>query len=243
MIEEIKKIEIDQNMIEDQLKSLELKESFKNHPKQKEYKNDLKEELENLLKQKEKFIQKKDFHYSLYEWSKTIVNVCDWLENCLDEYCSKNLELPPTILKKMKPAPQLTNEQYKVYSKGLDEITYNLQESQDFFQASVDGRLKKYHQIEKDIIQVQLDILKKYPEDSPRRMYIENELLQDLEYVNQNMIETPEVMKRREKMLKNHQDFFKVLQYYKEKLKSLGFYDGSLERKYDPKFDHYKDDN
>lgn len=157
----------------------------------------------------------------------------------------------------MKPAPQLTNEQYKVYSKGLDEITYNLQESQDFFQASVDGRLKKYHQIEKDIIQVflknriiyiyyyqvQLDILKKYPEDSPRRIYIENELLQDLEYVNQNMIETPEVMKRREKMLKNHQDFFKVLQYYKEKLKSLGFYDGSLERKYDPKFDHYKDDN
>lgn len=45
----------------------------------------------------------------------------------------------------------LSEQEIKEYSVGLDEITYNLHESQDFFQASLDGRLKKYHNVEKSV--------------------------------------------------------------------------------------------
>jgi hypothetical protein len=47
-------------------------------------------------------------------------------------------------------------DEYRAYAKALDEITYNLQESQDFFDASLDGRLKNYHQLEKCMIEAQL---------------------------------------------------------------------------------------
>jgi hypothetical protein len=53
---------------------------------------------------------------------------------------------------------KITVDEYRAYSKALDEITYNLQESQDFFDASLDGRLKNYHQLEKCMIEAQLQV-------------------------------------------------------------------------------------
>jgi hypothetical protein len=46
----------------------------------------------------------------------------------------------------------------QIDSIGLEEVTYNLQESQDFFDASLDGRLHKYHEIEKNLIEAQLQV-------------------------------------------------------------------------------------
>jgi len=239
--EELAKLESDFAMVQAQIDALDLKPSFSAHPKRRDYRRDLLEEQAGLIKQRETFKEKQKEFEDLYEWSKGIVKVCQWLEVNVDHYCLKKLpDLPEKLKQSFKPLEELTQEQARSYAKGLDEIVYNLKESQDFFQASVDGRLKKYHNIEKDIIEAQLAAIRKFPEASPRRMYIEGELLRDLEYVENNMLETPEVMKRRQKMLKNHNEYFKVLMYNKEKLLALG---GEFtDRKYDTKYDHYQED-
>mmetsp|Transcript_7364 Transcript_7364/g.10204 ORF Transcript_7364/g.10204 Transcript_7364/m.10204 type:complete len:326 (+) Transcript_7364:96-1073(+) len=239
MCEEIAKLEVDEKMAQDQLRALDLKPTFKNHPKQKEYKTNLEDELKGLKVKKEELQTKQKEYLDLYEWSKTIVKVCEWLEASMDDYCSNHLDLPAKLKANIKKPEELSPEQAQIFFKGLDEITYNLQESQDFFAASVDGRLNKYHNIEKEIIQAQLEVLKNYAEDNPRRIYVEAELNADREYVEGNMVENPDAMKRRQKMLKNHTEFCKVLKYHKDKLKLLGV-DDIGERHYDPKFDHYK---
>jgi hypothetical protein len=62
--------------------------------------------------------------------------------------------------------------QIEQHAKGLDEITFNLQESQDFFEASLDGRLKRFHQIEKCMLEAQLQAIRKFPADNDRRKYV-----------------------------------------------------------------------
>jgi len=240
MEEEISKLVYDRKMCEDQLSALEEKPYWKIHPKTKEYKKNLQDELEALDKQQEGFLKKRTDFFDLSEWSKSIVEVCEWLELNMDDYCKNHMtDLPANMFKDLKPVPELTEEQKKVYRKGLAEITYNLDESQDFFQASIDGRLTKYHSMEKQMIEAQLKVIQKYPEDNARRQHVEAELEKDLEYVKSHMEETPEGRKRREKMLKNHQEFFKVLVYHKDKLGALG--EDVEVRKYDPKFDHFND--
>jgi len=239
MTETIQKLDEDKSMCEEQLAALDSKPVYKMHPKAKEYRTALTTELENLNKQRSEFVEKQTEFYDLFQWSKTIVEICEWLELVLDDYASKNLDLPEYMKNKVKPVPELPKEKAETWFKGLDEITYNLQESQDFFQASVDGRLNKYHAIEKDLIEAQLQVMQKYPESSARRNYIENELNSDLEYVKSNMIENPEGNRRRQKMLKNHAEFCKVLKYYKEKLRQLGYIGQYVERVYDTKYDHY----
>jgi len=238
---EIEKLEYDEKMARAQIEALDLKPGFKSHPKRKDYLRDLNAELDGLHKQKQGFLEKQKEFFDLYVWSKGIVVVCEWLELNLDHYCVSILpDLPESIKNSLKPIKDLTPEEAKDFGKGLDEIVYNLKESQDFFQASIDGRLTKYHNIEKEIIEAQLDAIRKFPEDNARRQYIEGELTRDLEYVVSNMEISPESSKRRHKMLKNHNEFFQVLMYNKEKLQALGV--TIDERKYDPKFDHYQDD-
>jgi hypothetical protein len=144
---------------------------------------------------------------------------------------------------------------------GLEEITYNLQESQvhlslslclssflplplssvlsalrnlqDFFEASLDGRLRRFHQIEKCMIKGMLQAIRKYPEDNPRRkvghlsvylslsrvhvctrrrrsdltirvQHVEEELKKDLEYVEENMKEDPKRIQHKERMRAMH---------------------------------------
>jgi len=239
MTEEIAKLEVDENMVKDQIASLE-SATFKGHPKRKDYMNMLKGEMENMLKQKETFLAKQKECRHLWEWSGTIVQVCEWLELALDDYCSKTLlDLPEQIKRNFKPVPVLPAEDVSKYSKGLDEITYNLSESQDFFQASLDGRLKKYHGIEQQIIEAQLAAIRKYPEDNARRMFVEAELVKDLEYVEANMVENAESIRRKQKMLQNHAEFFQVLKFHRDRLHLLPEPDAKI---YDSKFDHYKAD-
>lgn len=164
--------------------------------------------------------------------------ICEWLELNLEDYCINHLKL--NLNKEVKPVPPLSEEKAKQYSRGLAEITYNLAESQDFFQASIDGRLLKYHNIEKEIIEAQLEVMNNYSENNPRRVYIESELLKDLEYVQGNMQVDAEALKRRQKMLINHQEYFKVLKFHKDKLNVFGI-DTSKEIIYDPRYDHYQE--
>lgn len=234
--EELAKLETDRNMAQVQLDALE-QAAFKGHPKQEEYKAALKEELESTIKMKTNYENKLKQNYELYEWSKGIVKICEWLEMSIDDYCSKKMELPERIMKHIKTPPELLPEQIEDFCKGLDEITYNLAESQDFFQASVDGRLLKYHNVEKKIIEEQLAVIRTFPDNSARRLYIETELLKDLEYVEGNMIDTPESLDRKQKMLKNHQEFFSVLKFTREKLHLLPEPKFKI---YDSKYDHYK---
>ncbi len=70
-------------------------------------------------------------------------------------------------------------------------------------------------------------------------MHIENELLQDLAYVENLLIDTPEGTKRKQKMLKNHREFFQVLRFHKEKLRVLGIEGYEDQIKFDPKYNHY----
>ena len=48
----------------------------------------------------------------------------------------------------------------------------------------MDGRLKKYHEVERAIIEKQLEILSTCDESSGRRAHWEQELMGDLEFVN-----------------------------------------------------------
>jgi hypothetical protein len=51
-----------------------------------------------------------------------------------------------------------------------------------------------------------------------RRNYILGELQQDLEYIVDHMEENPRKRKHKEKMLRNHRDFFLLLKWNKEQL-------------------------
>jgi len=213
----VNKITENEDMINAQLNSLK---TFPIHPKRREYETELTEELEKLVHEKKKYSKKGTEFRQLYEWSNGIVKVTKWLEDGLDDYCVNHLKMDLGF--EVTPRPQLSKEDYSSYKQGLDEITYNLQESQDFFSASLDGRLRQYHTIEKNLIIAQIETLSKFPEANPRRAQILFEMEQDLEYVTKNMVEDPAAMAKRQKMLDMHSDFFKVLRWYREKMKALG---------------------
>lgn len=221
--------------VEAQLKALEAKASFAGHPKVIEYREFLEEELARFSKKKESMEKKEREFFELSEWSKVINEVCRWLEDNLDAYA---VDVIPELKGKIKPkpVPQLTPEQMRQYSRGLDEISYNLKESQDFFQAGIDGRLAVYHDIEREIISLQLETLKRVAPDSVRTAMLTPELQQDLEYVEANDDKSPEALARREKMLRNHRAYLKVLQYHTDKLKVLQDLPPPAERQYDPKW-------
>ncbi|KAM9984202.1 hypothetical protein ACTFIZ_003890 [Dictyostelium cf. discoideum] len=215
--EELKKVTTDQNMIEAQLNAMK---KFPIHPKRREYEEELQEENDKLVSMKKKFSNKAEEYRKLYVWSNGIVQVTKWLEDGLDDYCVNHLKMDLGF--EVTPNEPLSKEKYNAYKEGLDEITYNLQESQDFFSASLDGRLRQYHRMEKEIIEAQIEAVKTFPEDNPRRSHIIAELEQDLEYVSKNMVEDPSAMAKRVRMLEMHSDFFKVLRWYREKMKALG---------------------
>ncbi|KAF2069104.1 hypothetical protein CYY_009576 [Polysphondylium violaceum] len=215
--ESVAKITENEEMIQAQLDSLK---TFPIHPKRREYETELNEEKERLAFEKKKYVNKAAEFRSLYEWSGGIVKVTKWLEDGLDDYCVNHLKMDLGF--EVTPRPQLSREEYSSFKQGLDEITYNLQESQDFFSASLDGRLRQYHTIEKNLILAQIETVTKFPEENPRRAQILFELEQDLEYVSKNMVEDPASMAKRKKMLEMHSDFFKVLRWYREKMKALG---------------------
>jgi len=217
---ELEKLIIDEKMIKEQLEVLEQFPPF--HPKKQSYEGELEQELESLNKQKGIFNEQKDKFEQLYTWSQGIVKSVRWLEKNLEEYCNQALGL---TLDMDPDKPSV--EEYTAYKKGLDEITFNLQESQDFFDASLDGRLQRFHQIEKCMIDAQLQVIRKYPESNLRRQAIEKELLHDLAYVTDNMQLDPKVNKHREKMRQIHRDFFAVLKWQREKLASLGYGDAN----------------
>ncbi|KAL0481909.1 TPR-containing protein [Acrasis kona] len=210
---------------------------FNGHLKYKEYLKELEDEQANMKEQRDAINKTCEHYKGLWLWSTEIVKICEWLELNLDDYCMKNLDLPAYIKnRKIPEVPALTQELIKYYSKGLDEIMHNLNESRDFFQASVDGRLDKYKLIEKQIIEVQLKALEEFPtENNPRKEYIESELNEDLKEIDDQLskAELDETKNRRQKMLKMHIDFIQVLRFFREKLHLL---DEDVDKVYDPQF-------
>lgn len=232
--EQIEKLNKDIDMCKDQIQSLSDKPSYKAHLKQKEYAKLFEEDLKHLEKQlKERQEQQKEYK-DLYEWSQQINKVQEWLEANLEEYCVTHLELKSK--EELKKPAVLTMEEKIIFSKGLDEIMNNLNESHDFFQASVDGRLLEFQYMELEIIKNQLEILKKYPEDSQRREYFQSIFEKDLQYTTSRIQsgEDKTEEKRREKMLKMHTEFLKLLRFFRFKWNLLNEEIG--EKKYDPKF-------
>jgi len=139
-----------------------------------------------------------------------------WLEQNLKHYANQELQTS------FETEPiTLTVEDYLKYRRGLDEVTYNLQESQDFFEASLDGRLQRYHQLEKCMIEAQLQVVQAYPPENARRLYMEEELLKDLEFVKSNMEDNPKVHRHRLRMQEMHKDFFALLKWQRRKLLSI----------------------
>lgn len=83
-----------------------------------------------------------------------IVETVEWLEGNLKHYANQKLGMTFDVV-----PIRVSVEQYKKYKRGLEEITYNLQESQDFFDASLDGRLRTFHEIEAAMIEAQLNVI------------------------------------------------------------------------------------
>jgi len=224
-IDEYEKLQIDIKMINDQLAVLEQFPPI--HPKRQFYDNNLQQELESLQSQITTFIQKIEEFTKLHEWSLTIVAAVRWLGGNIEDYCNETFKVNPRLT---ITHIDINKEQLEIHKKGLDEITYNLQESQDFFEASLDGRLNRFHQLEKCMIEGMIQVLKKYPESNSRRQFIEGELQKDLEYVTENMKENPKRHQHKERMKSMHRDFFRVLRWQRRKLKvMLGIDDNEVE--------------
>lgn len=232
--EQLLLLDLDLKLCVKQLEVLEASKRFMIHPRGKEYKENLIEDRGNLEGKRKKYMEQKEEFESLFEWSKTIVKVCEWLEANLDHFCKQNNLLPEGH--KLKEEIILTEDEIKEYTKGLNEITYNLQESQDFFEASVDGRLKIYHELELEIIDAQVKVVDDYPIECDRKAYWLQEFKEDREYVEGNMKDDDSTMARREKMLVMHRKYLQVLQYHKDKLRKQ-YPDLQVEEvEYDPKY-------
>lgn len=210
---ELKKVEADLSMVN---KQLEVLQAFPKHPKRASYEKELSEEQENLTKLKNNFSTKFEEFKSLYHWSLGIVDVTKWLAAGLDDYCVNFLKMDLDIVP--QPLAKPTKDTFNKYKQGLEEVHTNLSESQDFFQASLDGRLKKYHQMEKEIIEAQLKALEEFPPVNPRKAHWDEELQKDLEFVTENMTENPQSNQKREKMLSMHRDFVNTLSWFKGRL-------------------------
>lgn len=213
---ELQKVETDLQMVN---KQLEVLRTFPIHPKRTAYEKELVEEQEKLQKVQQNFTNKVEEFKQLYNWSLGIVDVTKWLASGLDDYCvnflKMDLEIEPALL------PKPTNETFEKHKQGLEEVHLNLTESQDFFQASLDGRLRKYHTIEKEIIEAQLKALEEFPPVNPRKAQWDEELQKDLDFVSENMKETPQSTQKRERMLSMHRDFVNTLSWFKSKLDSF----------------------
>lgn len=64
-------------------------------------------------------------------------------------------------------------------------------------------------------------MLERYPADSERRRFVEEELKKDLEFVMQNMEENPKVRSHRERMQRMHKDFFAILKWQRKKMMQM----------------------
>eukprot|EP01102_Stenamoeba_stenopodia_P004517 TRINITY_DN14813_c0_g1_i1.p1 TRINITY_DN14813_c0_g1~~TRINITY_DN14813_c0_g1_i1.p1 ORF type:complete len:440 (+),score=155.51 TRINITY_DN14813_c0_g1_i1:137-1321(+) len=217
--EDLIKLENDKKMIKEQLEVLDQFPPF--HPKRREYEEGLERELEGLEAQEKQLLEQREPFKLLADWSLQIVKTVEWLEDNIYRYCKDFLNLDVELDDKIRARlnTKLTIPQYKIFRRGLDEITFNLQESQDFFDASLDGRLKQYQQLEKCMIDAQLKIIRKYDDDkSGRKKFAEEELQRDLDYIKSHMEEDPKITKHRENMKQIHRDFFAVLKWQRERL-------------------------
>jgi hypothetical protein len=130
---EIAKLDVDLGMVKEQKAVLTDTPAFVGHPKQKEYIKELDKEVVHLEGQRAQFVAKQKEYEELYKWSEGIVRVCEWLMLNLDEYCHNTIGYPEQVAS----VPALDEETARAYSRGLDEITHNLHESQDFFAVSL----------------------------------------------------------------------------------------------------------
>lgn len=242
--EDLKRVSFDIYQSKEQLKVLESEENikFRGHLKWKEYVQELKDEAQRLEAERVEIEIKRDHYKTLSVWSEKIVSICEWLELNLDDFANRNItDLPEALQKETAENAAklraLSDEEVQEFSKGLDEITHNLTESRDFFEASVDGRMTEYQSVQAEIIECQLRALEQFPsEDNPRRDYIEATLQEDLEYIHKQIRDaaTAPVQNRRQRMLKMHKDFLQVLKFFTDKLHVLKL--DPSKRSYDPQF-------
>ncbi|XP_049849461.1 uncharacterized protein LOC126318701 [Schistocerca gregaria] len=208
----------DARMIEELLESI--RGYSLDYPKRLEYEKSLKQSLEEVEKLRREVRAEEKKWRELYEWSCKIVETMDWIGGWLKEYSNTEFKTDFESVPEQQP---LSVDLYRIYKRGLEEITYNLQESQDFFDASLDGRLTKYHQVNRDMIRAQLAVLERYDGESAYRRALEESLLKDLEYIESHMEMGPRVVRVREKMREMHQDFFALLKWQRERMLRLPF--------------------
>jgi hypothetical protein len=212
-LQELEKVAGVEKLMNDRLDILKQFPSF--HPKRQSYEEELNYDMEELLNHKKKFTEQHENYSELYVWGIGIAETMNWLQDNLEEYGWDVLKIDAFNVERNN---KVNIEQYLKYKKGLEEVTYNLQESQDFFEASLDGRLQRYHQLEKCMIEAQMMALQSFPDENPRKLPDLAELKKDLDFVIETMTITPSVLKRRERMKQMHKDFFSVLKWQREKM-------------------------
>lgn len=135
LMADLERLAEDEKMILEQIECLQNFPPI--HPKRGEYEANLEEEHEALKAARERVMPQIEAWKELYDWSLKIVDTVNWLGKQLEEYSNESFK---TELKVDPEASKLSVDLFRIYKRGLDEITYNLQESQDFFDASLDGR-------------------------------------------------------------------------------------------------------
>jgi len=223
--ESVERLKGDIKMARVQLKSLD---PFPDtHPRKKTYVKNLTNECERLESLYEPLQKKVEQYKELHHWGLKVAEGIQWLSDTFDDFVNNNLELGKKLEVKKYT---LTKEQMETHLKYLNEVTYNLQESVDFFEASTDGRLHKFYILEKCMVEAQLKALAAFPEDSPRRMAEESDLEADKEFIEQNIKEGETSKKEwRRRMTELHKDFFVVLRWNRKKLKRMLGLDETLE--------------
>lgn len=135
LMADLERLNLDEKMILEQIECLQNYPPI--HPKRGEYEANLEEELEQLKAARERVMPQIEHWKELYDWSLKIVDTVNWLGKQLEEYSNEAFK---TALEVNPEHSKLSVDLFRIYKRGLDEITYNLQESQDFFDASLDGR-------------------------------------------------------------------------------------------------------
>eukprot|EP00004_Rigifila_ramosa_P002370 TRINITY_DN12471_c0_g1_i1.p1 TRINITY_DN12471_c0_g1~~TRINITY_DN12471_c0_g1_i1.p1 ORF type:complete len:392 (-),score=114.22 TRINITY_DN12471_c0_g1_i1:19-1077(-) len=187
------------------------------HPKMLQYQKNLKEAEADILAQIERLQKGEKEFEALWLWSQNVVRAIKWVETYQDEYCNQKLGRSVPVSAK----EDISEEDKVTFKKALHEIHFNLDESLDFFHASLDGRLAKYHEIEKAMLEAQIAVLDSFERISMRKLAILAELQQDQEYLASQMNVTPDTIGRRQRMTEMHTDFFDLLNWQRARLNAM----------------------
>ena len=141
----------------------------------------------------------------------------------LDSYCSANIpNLPESVVKSLQPETPVNKEQIADHLLALELIGKSVTESKDYFEGALNGGLEKYYNVEKLLLEAQLQVLQKYDATSERKLISESAMRQELEHAKQQLaqIADEKVKTRRQRVVVMFNIFLAALNWFTQKLQA-----------------------